>query len=73
MNLKEWIDILLEAGTDHPKKWMAVPEYEEPSDDLDRCSDWYSEWKRLHVHHAKETTFLFEVIEELRKRLKEQK
>lgn len=75
--LKERVDILLDVGTTRPEKWMPVREYVDPQQPTHSVlfigSEWFKHWKELKEHHANETTFLFEVIEELRERLKEQK
>lgn len=67
--IKERVDVLLDVGTCNPKKWAKVHGYSEPSHLCDDCpTDWRAEWERLRAHHLDETTFLFEVIEELVKR-----
>lgn len=70
MNVKERVDVLLEVGTVEPKKWMAVPGYKDP-DLAEIARSPMGSWQRLKDHHVAETTFLFEVIEELRRRLVE--
>lgn len=64
------VDILLRAGVEHPKKWVAVSGYTEPQGEAVDF-DWYNEWQRLRDHHLKETSFLFEVIKDLARRIHE--
>ncbi len=73
LDLKERVDILIEVGTDQPQKWMSVHGYEDPAWSTNNPAGWATEWRRLRTHHVDETTFLFQVIEELRNRLKELK
>ena len=68
--IEERVDILLREGIDRPKKWAAVHGYEEPMpplEDYDERSRY--EWIKLRDHHLAETTFLFDIIKELIKRI----
>lgn len=65
-SIEERVDALLMVGTQQPKKWAKTHGYVEPQWE---GLDWQAEWQRLRAHHLDETTFLFEMIDELVKRL----
>lgn len=66
-SIEDRVDVLLEVGVKEPKKWAKRHGYSEPDGDASDF-DWYVEWQRLREHHLDETSFLFEVIDELVKR-----
>ena len=71
LNVAQRVEILLKEGVENPKKWAAVHGYEEPdtskmSFDFDVMRE---EWQRLRDHHLAETSFLFDVIKEMREQI----
>ena len=72
-SIEERVDALLMVGTKEPKKWATVHGYFEPRQMLEApiCGECtlQDEWQLLRDHHLQETTFLFEIIDELVKRL----
>jgi len=72
LTIEERVDILLKTGVEHPKKWMAVHGYVEPSnyDKFDQDGHFNEvHFDVLRDHHLEETKFLFEIVGELVKRL----
>jgi len=69
-SIEERVDALLMVGVKEPKKWATVHGYKDPIDPVvtgdPRAAE---EWQRLRDHHLQETNFLFEIIDELVKRL----
>ena len=68
-SIEERVDALLMVGVKEPKKWATVHGYTEPDASKMDFGMWHDEWKELRAHHLQETNFLFDIIDELVKRL----
>lgn len=69
LTIQERVDKLLEHGVDKPQKWMSIHAYQDPTWGTNSSHGWAVEYRKLADHHKEETKVLFEIIEELVKRV----
>lgn len=69
VNVAQRVEILLKDGVDKPGKWMPLKAYKPNLADCVGGDAWSAEWEKLSKHHDEETTFLLDVIREMREQI----